>query len=97
MWRDDLELRKKELRAKIDDIDREIIRLIAWRMQHCEEIGEIKARQGSDVYAQGREQEVFVTRRKWGEDYGLRFKFVRVMFKVIMYESKRRQRELVKA
>lgn len=97
MWQNGWELKREELRAKIDNIDLEIIRLIAWRMQHCEEIGEIKARQGSDVYAPGREQEVFATRQRWGKEYGLGPRFIRVLLKVIMYESKRRQKELAVA
>jgi chorismate mutase len=44
-----------------------------------------------------REVEVISKRQQWGRMYGLREKFVRVLFKVVMHESRRRQRELVAA
>lgn len=91
------EWKKGELRAEIDRIDFEIMGLIDKRIQLCGEIGGIKAREGSDVYVPKREQEIFQTREIWGQIYGFSKKFVRVLFKVIMFESKRLQRLLAEA
>ena len=51
MLKEDWEWRKQELRAEIDEVDTKFIRLLAKRMRLCGEVGRIKAKEGSDVYA----------------------------------------------
>lgn len=97
MLKEEWEWRKQELRAKIDEIDSKFIELLDKRIQLCGEIGEIKAKEGSDVYVPKREQEIFQTRERWGQRYGFSKKFVRVLFRVILFESKRLQKLLVEA
>lgn len=95
MWQWEFEI--KRLRDMIDQIDEGIINGLAQRIQLCEKIGEIKSEQGLTVYAPQREREVLEKRLEWGLKHNLRQKFIRVLFKLIIWESKKRQKELIEA
>jgi chorismate mutase-like protein len=97
MWRDDWREKLSEYRQGIDEIDLRILELVDKRMELSSRIGEIKAAYSLPVCVPEREVEVISKRQQWGRMYGLREKFVRVLFKVVMHESRRRQRELVAA
>lgn len=97
MWQDDWRERLGEYRHGIDAIDFKILELLGKRMELSERIGEIKVEHGLSVCVPEREEEVLGDRRNAGKMRGLREKFVRVLFKVVMLESKRRQRELAVA
>src|SRR3989338_8488425 len=90
VWREKL----SEYRHGIDTIDYEILKLLGKRMELSERIGEIKVEHDLPVCVPERDAEVKRKRQEWGDSYGFRPKFVWVLFKVIMNESKRRQREL---
>ena len=49
----------EEYRRKIDAIDRELVRLLNQRAQLNLEIGKIKKKVNQDVFAPGREQQIF--------------------------------------
>jgi len=49
----------EQLRSKIDDIDRDVTRLLNDRVRASAEIGRIKNQQGLDPYDPAREEEVF--------------------------------------
>ena len=49
----------EHLRSKIDEIDREVTRLLNERVRAAAEIGKIKSEKGLDPYAPAREEEVF--------------------------------------
>lgn len=91
-WREELD----KCRQELNKIDFEIIQLLGQRMQICEEIGEIKAEQGLPVSVPKREAEVVKSRQIWGKRYSFRDKFIRILFKLIMAESKRYQKEMVR-
>ncbi len=97
MWRNDWREKLSEYRQGIDEIDFKVLDLIGKRMELSEKIGEIKSELGLSVCVPEREKEVVSKRQQWGEDYGFRQMFVRVLFRVIMQESRRRQRELAVA
>jgi len=48
----------KELRGRIDEIDREIVGLIEERVKTAKEIGEVKRRNGIDIEDSEREAEI---------------------------------------
>lgn len=89
-WKEDLNV----CRAQIDKLDSEIIGLVKQRMQVCEKVGEIKAQENLPVYVPEREKKVISTREQWGQAAGLKPKFVRLLFKLIMIQSKMLQKEL---
>ena len=95
MWSQETNEKLNKKRVKLNTIDSRIIQLIAERFQICLAIGRQKAREGLAVYDPRREEEVFRTRQVWGEEHGLSHKFIRILFKVLLSESKRRQRELL--
>ena len=90
MWPDDWQAELSGLRNKIDRIDSVIVELVSQRMKVCEKIGEIKSEHGLPIYAPQREAEVIKNRQNFGVLHGLSEKFVRVLFRVIMHESRRR-------
>lgn len=95
MWNDDWKEDLDVCRDQIDKIDSEIIGLVSQRMKVCEKVGEIKAQQNLPVYVPEREKQVISTREQLGRTVGLRSKFVRLLFKLIMIQSRMRQKELV--
>ncbi len=48
----------EELRNRIDEVDRQLARLLEERLRLCREIGEAKARQGAPLRDPAREDEV---------------------------------------
>ncbi|SVD31510.1 uncharacterized protein METZ01_LOCUS384364, partial [marine metagenome] len=57
----------EQLRSKIDDIDRDVTRLLNDRVRASAEIGRIKNEQGLDPYDPAREEEVFQKLEKLNE------------------------------
>lgn len=97
MWQNDWEIKLKDLRNAIDGIDKQIINEIVQRVQLCERIAEIKAEHKLPIYVPWREKEILDKRCEWGLTYNLGQKFVRILFKLVMLESKRWQKELIEA
>ena len=60
-------LELEQLRSKIDDIDRDVTRLLNDRVRASAEIGRIKNEQGLDPYDPAREEEVFQKLEKLNE------------------------------
>jgi isochorismate pyruvate lyase len=61
---------KEEIRAQIDEIDKEIIHLFALRFQYVSEIVKFKTNAES-VIAQDRKDQVIKARGEWAEAHGL--------------------------
>ncbi|MBK6698266.1 MAG: prephenate dehydrogenase/arogenate dehydrogenase family protein [Myxococcales bacterium] len=59
------------LRERIDDVDRELLRLLARRAALAEEVSVAKAALNLPTRDAARENEVFATRRAWAEAFGL--------------------------
>ena len=95
MWKDDWREELNMLRGQIDNLDSEIIGLVSRRMKICEKVGEIKAQHDLPVYVPEREKQVIGTREQWGKSFGLKAKFIRILFRLIMVQSRMLQRELV--
>ncbi len=76
-----------ELRARIDELDVQLVRLLNERAQHAIEIGRIKDRLGLDAYSPAREKQVMqnVTRDNPGP---LSDAAVRRLFERIVDESR---------
>lgn len=60
-----------EVRSEIDNIDREIIRLLSARFGYVREVVKYKDSTSTAIEATGRRQEVMQTRRQWAEAAGL--------------------------
>ena len=88
---DDLE----QWRQKIDDLDRQLVRLLNDRAQYAEEIGQIKTLLGMDAYSPEREEEVM--KNVTGTNAGpLSVQAVRRLFERIIDESRAVERNAMK-
>ena len=79
-----------ELRSRIDQIDREIVRLYEERMQVTDEVGEFKIRTGRKVYDKDRERAKIETVRGLAQSDFTR-KGVAELFSQLMSMSRKRQ------
>lgn len=61
----------EEVRYEIDNIDQEIIRLLAVRFGYVREVVKYKEKSADGIEATDRKNQVFQTRRQWAEAQGL--------------------------
>jgi chorismate mutase/prephenate dehydrogenase len=83
-------------RIIINTLDFLMMKLIGWRMFVCRGIGRIKIKYKLPIYAPEREKEILRRRQAQGGQHGFSEKFVRILVKAILWESKRIQAELFK-
>jgi prephenate dehydrogenase len=82
----------RETREHIDQVDREIVRLLAQRAGLALRAARAKAELGAPVLDAGREAEVMSARRGWAEALKLDAEAVAEVFRAIMTMSRRAQR-----
>ena len=78
-------------RELIDEVDRELLQLLARRNRIALRAGQAKAAQGKPVRDPGREQALLQTRREWAAEQGLEPDDTRALFEWIMGQSRRLQ------
>ncbi len=83
------------LRAKIDNIDRELMEVLAARMSVVEKLGEYKRDNNVAVLQLDRWKAVHTDRASQAKGLGLYNEFVEEMFKLIHLESIRKQTEVM--
>lgn len=83
-------------RARIDELDRELVRLLAKRAEYAVEIGKIKLDRGEGVYDPKREEEVMANVKAHRDGY-LDEKAIQRIFERIIDETRRIEREHRKA
>jgi len=83
----------EQLRAEIDDIHREIVELLARRVEISVEIGRLKSQQGADLRSLDREMDLFAGVQAEAERLGLDQAMVTEWFERIVEYSRRRQDE----
>lgn len=76
------------MRAHIDLVDREIVRLLARRQEMSLEIGRVKATRGLPVRAPERERELLDIIRQEAEIHGIRPDHVEALFSLVLEESR---------
>jgi len=80
-----------EARAMIDDLDRELVELLARRAELSRRAGRAKAVLGAPVLDPGREASLLRDRRAWAQDEGLDPEVVEGVFQAILRASRRVQ------
>ena len=60
-----------ELRSQIDEVDRELVELLARRLQLVSQVGEVKGRHGLPIYAPEREATMIAAKRALAEEQGV--------------------------
>lgn len=85
----------EDLRTQIDHADREMMETIASRMDLVAQIGEWKKKNNVAAFQLERWNEVFTSRKSWGESLHLRKKFVVELFNLLHVESIHKQTEVM--
>ncbi|MFN3403027.1 MAG: chorismate mutase [Cytophagaceae bacterium] len=86
-----------DLRKKIDNIDRELIEVLAARMAIVEKIGEYKRENNVTTYQVKRWDEIMKNRADLAKRLNLSADYIIEIYKIIHEESIRRQTEIMKA
>ncbi len=84
-----------EIREGIDDVDKELIEVIAKRINLVEKIGEFKKEQDLTTFQVDRWNEIFKSRIKWALDKGLDKDFIEDLYKVIHLGSINVQNKII--
>lgn len=80
-----------ELRDQIDEIDRELVEIIARRMNVVDEIAKYKKKKNIAVFQLERWKDIISTRPAWAKRMGVNGNFVEDIYKAIHTESMKRQ------
>lgn len=78
-----------ELRARIDELDRQLVRVLAERLAVCHEVARIKERSDTPVIQPARVRDVVTSRRQWAIDVGVDPDFVEQVMRVLLAETHR--------
>lgn len=84
-----------QLRSQIDDLDNQLMDLLAKRMRVCREIGQYKKEHNMTVVQTGRYNEILDKRGAQGTLCGMSAEFVKQVFEMIHEESVRQQIEII--
>ena len=84
-------MQKLDFRTLIDGYDQKILAIIAQRMQAAARIGRLKKRQEAPVFDAGRERQMMLQRREWGDALELPADLIDELFAVIVKHSSRLQ------
>ena len=85
----------EELREQIDESDREILESVARRMSLVEKIGEYKKANDVTIFQVNRMNDIFKSRKEWGQAMNLTEDFVEELYKIIHIASVKRQTEIM--
>ena len=83
------------LRRQIDEVDNQLMELLAKRMRVCREIGHFKKEHNMTVLQTSRYNEILDKRGAQGSLCGMDPMFVKTVFEAIHEESVRQQMEIV--
>ena len=78
-----------DLRARIDELDSELVRILAERIAVCHEVAARKAQTGASVIQPARVRDVLASRRQEAIDLGLDPDFVEQVMRVVLAETHR--------
>lgn len=84
----------RELRERIDEIDAELLEVLARRLRVVEEIGTFKKDKNVAVFQLDRWFEILESRQDWGEEHQLYRELVEELFKLIHKHSVRTQTDM---
>ncbi|MGK7392819.1 MAG: chorismate mutase [Candidatus Cyclobacteriaceae bacterium M2_1C_046] len=82
-----------DLRDQIDEIDRELVEIIARRMNVVDEIAKYKKKKNISVFQLERWKEIISTRPDWAKKMGVNENLIEDIYKAIHTESMKRQTE----
>ena len=77
------------LRARIDELDQDLIRVVSERLAVCEEVARYKEGSDTPVIQPDRVREVVTTRRQWAIEAGVDPDFAEQLVRVLLTETHR--------
>lgn len=77
------------LRARIDELDRELIRVLAERLAVCNEVAKVKEHSETPIIQPGRVRDVVSSRRQWAIEAGIDPDFAEQIVRVLLSETHR--------
>ncbi|HRE01988.1 MAG TPA: chorismate mutase [Ilumatobacteraceae bacterium] len=78
-----------DLRARIDELDRQLIDVLAQRLAVCEEVARVKEGTDTPVIQPARVRDVVTSRRQWAIDSGVDPDFAEQVMRVLLAETHR--------
>ncbi len=78
-----------ELRERIDQLDRQLLEVLAERLAVCREVAEHKAKVGANVIQPERVREVLTSRSAWAVELGVEPEFAEQIVRVMLAETHR--------
>lgn len=84
----------ESLRRQIDQIDRELVEVLANRMAVVSQIGTYKKEKNIAIFQRDRWEKISNTRSDWGEQLGMSDQFLEEIYKLVHDESIRRQNQI---
>lgn len=78
-----------ELRAEIDALDRQLVQVLAARIDICREVAKVKEGSDTPVIQPARVRDVLTSRRQWAIDIGVDPDFAEQVFRVLLGETHR--------
>ncbi len=78
-----------ELRARIDELDRQLVQVLADRLAVCEDVARVKEGTDTPVIQPARVRDVITTRRQLAIDAGVDPDFAEQVFRVLLAETHR--------
>jgi methylmalonyl-CoA/ethylmalonyl-CoA epimerase len=78
-----------DLRARIDELDRQLIDVLTERLAICRDVAEAKEATGAAVIQPDRVRDVLSTRRAWAQAAGVEPEFAEQLFRVVLAETHR--------
>ena len=78
-----------ELRARIDELDQQLVEVLAARLAVCEEVARVKEGSDTPVIQPNRVRDVITSRRQWAIDRGVDPDFAEQVFRVLLAETHR--------
>jgi chorismate mutase len=85
----------EDLRTQIDHADREMVEILASRMDLVAQIGAWKKKNNVAAFQLDRWNEVFKTRKEWAKSLNMREKFIVELFNLLHVESIHKQTEVM--
>ncbi|GAA5158877.1 bifunctional chorismate mutase/prephenate dehydrogenase [Ornithinimicrobium tianjinense] len=76
-----------ELRSRIDEVDAQLVDLLARRLELVSQVGEVKGRHGLPIYAPDREATMIAAKRRLAQDRGVSPDLVEDVLRRLMRES----------
>ena len=77
------------LRARIDELDRALVDVVAQRLEVCREVAEVKGHHDTPVIQPARVRDVLTTRRQLAIEAGIDPDFAEQLFRVLLAETHR--------